>query len=388
MRGNPVRKPVLYVAGVAAVAAVAILIWFFASGLHQGDFVGDEDRTNILYIAEGVDGNPEEFVLLSLSQANTSALFLPPDLWIKGPDGSLGDLATIAERDGEEACCDVVETLLGVEVLYYAAWSEEEIRSLLDAAAPLQIDVPSRVVYAPSGPDAGGEIEIQPGAQSLTADEALAYLRGTSDEETPFERQERVFRAIMQTAGAGGTKGELAQVARSIVDAGSSNLQASQAADVWCVLTQCADGLLSFAQIPSREIIREGETRRVPMIVETERLVSSMVRGMDLLTPDEVHVAVFNGNGVRLMASKVASYLRARGFEVTRIANADSFSYSTSYVVILSEEPKAWVLRDSLPGPVSIVLPGGFEPHYEALAQLVPTGTDVILVVGAGMEID
>jgi hypothetical protein len=115
-------------------------------------------------------------------------------------------------------------------------------------------------------------------------------------------------------------------------------------------------------------------------------LVASLVRGVRLLTPSEITVAVFNGNGVRLMASKAADYLQTRGFQISRIANADSFSYSTSYVVILTEEPKAWILRDALPGAVKVVLPDGFEPHYAALRSLVPEGTDLILVVGAGME--
>jgi hypothetical protein len=52
----------------------------------------------------------------------------------------------------------------------------------------------------------------------------------------------------------------------------------------------------------------------------------------------------------------------------------------------LTEEPKAWILRDTLPGAAKIVSPGEFATHYEALRPMVPLGTDLVLVVGAGME--
>ena len=125
-----------------------------------------------------------------------------------------------------------------------------------------------------------------------------------------------------------------------------------------------------------------------PMVVETERIIAARIKGLELLTTTEIQVAVFNGNGVRLMASKVADYLRARGFPVTRIANAESFTYPASYIVVLTEEAKAWALRDALPSSVKIVFPDAFEGHYEALRDLVPLGTDLMLIAGDGMEID
>ena len=88
------------------------------------------------------------------------------------------------------------------------------------------------------------------------------------------------------------------------------------------------------------------------------------------------------------MASRAAEYLRARGFEVTRIANAESFAYPTSYIVVLTDEAKAWILRDALPSGVSIVFPDAFEEHYNALAGLVPFGTDLLLIAGAGLELE
>jgi hypothetical protein len=73
---------------------------------------------------------------------------------------------------------------------------------------------------------------------------------------------------------------------------------------------------------------------------------------------------------------------------VTGIGNADTFEYETSYVIVLSDESKAWVLRDALVSDVLIVFPETFESHYEALNDFIPAGTDIVLIVGAGWEIE
>jgi hypothetical protein len=88
------------------------------------------------------------------------------------------------------------------------------------------------------------------------------------------------------------------------------------------------------------------------------------------------------------MASKTAAYLRARGFVVTRIANADSFEYTTSYIIVLTTEAKAWVLGDALISETQIVFPESFDEHYEALQNLVPADTDLVFIAGAGMELE
>ena len=125
-----------------------------------------------------------------------------------------------------------------------------------------------------------------------------------------------------------------------------------------------------------------------PNAVGTERVVAALLKGLELLTPSDVKVAVFNGNRVRLIASRTADYLTARGFQVTGIGNAESFEYDASYVIVLTDESKAWVLRDALLSDVQIVFPETFESHYEALNDFIPASTDIVLIVGAGWEIE
>jgi hypothetical protein len=122
------------------------------------------------------------------------------------------------------------------------------------------------------------------------------------------------------------------------------------------------------------------------MAVETQKLVASVVRARPLLTADAVSVAVFNGSGARLAATKAALYLQARGFRVSVVGNADSFAYAATTIVRLTDEAKAWILRDTLPGTAKITTAADFGAHYDALRSKIPLGTDLVLVVGAGME--
>jgi hypothetical protein len=146
---------------------------------------------------------------------------------------------------------------------------------------------------------------------------------------------------------------------------------------------------LKMATVPGIPVVLDEISYLEPQVVEMERLVARMIKGIDLLTPDEISVAVFNGNGVRLMASNTADYLRKRSFQITGIANAESFDYEKTFIVVLTKEAKAWILLESLPSSdATIVFPSEFEQHYAALEPLVPEGTDLLLIAGAGFEVE
>jgi len=215
----------------------------------------------------------------------------------------------------------------------------------------------------------------------LSGSEALAFLRGES-EMTLATRREQLLRAVVASALTGQSDRAVHSVADRLREASSSEVRSSLVRQIARQIAAADPETLRVGTIPTDDVLIEGQLAVHPRIVEMERLLASIVRGMELLTPTEIRVAVFNGNGVRLMASQTADYLRARAFEVTRIANAEMFEYPTSYIVVLTDEAKAWVLRDALPTQVSIVFPDAFEEHMQALEGLAPFGTDLLLIAG------
>jgi len=238
--------------------------------------------------------------------------------------------------------------------------------------------VEDEVVYIDRESDPPAEIHVRPGEQRLDGATTLAYLRGHPDAGR-IARSQVLLGAIL---AQGFVTRDSRSVARTVREM-RGDLYALAAS-----FRELDPGGLRTPTLPGERVAIDGVVYVQPRVVEAERIVASSLKGLELLTPSEVNVAVFNGNGIRLMATRTADYLKARGFMVTRIGNADTFSYDTSYIVVLTDEEKAWVLRDALPSPVKIVFPDSFSDHYEALKDLIPIGTDLILIAGAGLEIE
>jgi len=79
--------------------------------------------------------------------------------------------------------------------------------------------------------------------------------------------------------------------------------------------------------------------------------------------PEDVRIAVSNGNGSRQMTRRTAGYPRARGFIVSRIANADAFDYPTTYLIVQSTKARAWIRSNAPNSDVQIVFPDSFAEH-------------------------
>lgn len=92
-------------------------------------------------------------------------------------------------------------------------------------------------------------------------------------------------------------------------------------------------------------------------------------------TDKTFRIEVLNGNGIAGSADKVSDTLTAAGFTVSKVANARSFSYASTYIYYKTgKEASAALIKAALPTRTTI----------EKLSDSV-TGTlyDVVVVVGA-----
>jgi len=389
MRGIRIRWPILAGALAGMVLIAGLLAWHFLSGPPSVERPFEGERTNLLltgYAQTAEEGRARELAVVSFDgQGDVLFLILPDDLSVKLRDGTFGELGDIHRFGGPDEALDAVSTLLGVELHAAVAWDGNALATLCEEMEGVSIVVEETVVYD-LGEDEG-QMEIRPGEQTFDGSEAVAYLRGNSV-DSRFVRQQRFLYAVLERGFVGQDPRVVRETIRSVYPLLETPLPLSAVYEFGDSLRQIDLESLRSPILPSLEVSLDGARVVQPRVVETERLVATLIRGVELLTPSEVQVAVFNGNGVRLVASRMADYLRAREFEVTRIANAESFAYSTSYIVVLTDEAKAWILRDALPSAVSIVYPDAFEDNYEALSEFVPFGTDLLLIVGAGMEVE
>jgi anionic cell wall polymer biosynthesis LytR-Cps2A-Psr (LCP) family protein len=389
MRGNTVRKQVFVYAGIAVALAAAVVVWLLLGQRNLDRLFEQDERANVVLVGRDAGGTVDLVTLLSFSKEDAVLFALPTDLRVRDDSGSFRQLGALCSDAGAEAGTKAIGALLGIDIPFYVAFEDASLSSWIDDLGGLTISLDASAMYLDASVDPAMQVEIRPGDQVFDGAGALAFATAPSAEGDIglLDRQGEFLRAMLV---AGIDEQSLRSVRNGIRSSASeweTNISQSELLDAVEALHSIPQDAVRSDEVEGEIVDIDGVTYTQPSVVETERIVAAALRGLNLLTPGDVKVAVFNGNGVRLMARKTADYLLARGFQVTAIGNADTFGYETSYVIVLSDESKAWVLRDALPSAVQIVFPETFTTHYEALKDYIPAGTDIVLIAGAGLEI-
>lgn len=390
MRGNTVRKQVIVYAGIAMALTAAIVIWFMLTQRDVDQLFAQGDRVNMLLIGHNSAETVDLITLLSFSEADVVLFSFPANLRLRDPSGAFGQAAELCQNAGAAAATEAIGTLIGIDIPSYVSCDYATIEAWIDTLGGLEISLEASAMYIDSTADPAIHVEIRPGDQQFDGSGAITFATSPSEagDIGLIERQLAFLRALLaQGIGTPSTRFVRSTV-REMAPALDTNLSLSDLLHTAEVLHEIPPGSLRVDQLVGEIVEVDGVPYTQPNVVETERIVAALLKGLELLTPGDVRVAVFNGNGVRLMGRRTADYLRARGFQVTGIGNADAFDYETSYVIVLSDESKAWVLRDALPSDAQIVFPETFKSHYEALRDFIPAGTDIVFIAGAGLEIE
>jgi LCP family protein required for cell wall assembly len=391
MRGNPVRKQVLVIATAALVIAAGAVAWYLLTQRHLGSILAQGERTNLLLIGHDGAGGADALALLSLSSDDLVFLSIPIAVRVKGPEGGLASASAVFSEFGAPSTARTIADLLGVDVPFFVSVDRGLLSDWIDSLGGVTVTLEDTAVYADASVDPPLQVEIRPGEQTMDGSEAIAFAVSPAlpGDAGLLSRQQTLLRSLLAQGARGQSARTLRSTVRGAFPSVETNCTLEDLFEVADVLHDVPEGSVRTVVLPTETVAIDGQSIVEPKIVEAERIVASSLKGLDLLTPDEVNVAVFNGNGIREMASRTAEYLRARGFSITRIGNADSFDYTPSYIVVLTDEAKAWIVRDALPpNEIRIVFPETFEASYAALRNYVPVGTDLLLIAGIGMDLE
>lgn len=390
MRGNTVRKQVFVYVGIALALAAAAVVWFMLTQRNMDHLFAQGDRVNVLLVGHDSVETVDLVTLLSFSDTDTVLFSFPSDLRLRDASGAFKQAAVLCQEAGIATVTEAIGTLIGLEIPFYVSCDHDTVKTWINTLGGLQISPSAPAIYVDSTGDPAIRVEIRPGEQLFDGSEAIAFATSPSEagDIGLIERQQTFLQALLAQGIEEPSMRSVRVAIRDMAPALDTNLSLSDLLHTAEVLHEIPQGNLRADQLVGEIVEIEGVPYTQPNVVETERTVAALLKGLKLLTPGDVKVAVFNGNGVRLMARRTADYLRARGFKVTGIGNADTFDYETSYVIVLSDESKAWVLRDTLPSEAQIVFPETFESHYEALKDFIPAGTDIVFIAGAGLEIE
>jgi polyisoprenyl-teichoic acid--peptidoglycan teichoic acid transferase len=390
MRGNTVRRQVLVYAGIALAVAAGAVGWFLF-GQDRGDSLFDHgDRVNVLLMGQNENRSLCGMTLVSFSETDIILFSLPVDLRMRDASGRFARAADVYGEEGPLTTAEAVGALIGMNVPLYLSCGLDLLRTWIDELGGLVIELDATAAYIDTARDTPLRVEIRPGMQTLDASEAVAFATSPSEPEDIglLKRQQVLLEALLRQGIGSSDMRSVRNRMREVHESLTTNISQTGLLQAVEILRRIPEGNLRAGELAGEMVEIDGVTYTQPNVVATERLVAALLKNLELLTPGDVKVAVFNGNGVRLMARRTADYLLARGFQVTGVANADTFDYQTSYVMVLTDESKAWMLRDALPSEAQIVFPETFTSHYEALRDYIPAGTDIVLIAGAGLEIE
>ncbi len=387
------RKQILIAVGAVVVVIGIVLGWYFLTQRHLGHMIAQGKRTNILLLGidnVGENKRSDTMMLMSIAPDESVALLsLPRDLRVKF-NGEFHKLNAAYALGGPDLACRVVSSLLGVEVPFYITLDYEGFEHMIDAIGGVTITVEEDMRYDDNRATPPLHIDIKAGTQKMDGKTALDYIRFRNDPAGDLgriARQQKLIKALLQKGMQNQDLKTLRKLVQEVHPYLRTDLSLIDLYDLAKILHGITEDRIAMATVPTTPVTIDDISYLEPKVVEMESLVARMIKGIDVLTPDEIKVAVFNGNGVRLMATTTADYLKARDFRVTKIGNAESFNYDRTYIVVLTEKNKAKMLAAALPQEATIVTPSEFEPHYSALKATVPDGTDLILVAGKGFTV-
>ncbi|MFO7172826.1 MAG: LCP family protein [Bacillota bacterium] len=179
-------------AGGGAAEGAAEPTWILLLGVDRR--FQDGGRSDTIILAQVARDRP----LLRL-------LSLPRDTRVAIPGHGTGKLNAAYALGGPDLALATVSDLLGVPVRHYVAVDMEGVRWAVDRLGGVEVDVDRRMYY--EDPYQGLRIDLQPGKQRLSGDQALQFLRfrlsgdGQHDDDlTRVQRQQRFLQALLAQA--------------------------------------------------------------------------------------------------------------------------------------------------------------------------------------------
>ncbi|MCJ7550531.1 MAG: LCP family protein, partial [Anaerolineae bacterium] len=377
------------------------------------------DRVTVLVL--GVDERSQEtgpwrtdtIMLLTLDPVSRQAgvLSIPRDLWVPIPgysDGRintahfLGDLYNYP-GGGPALSAETVEYNLGVPIDYTVRVNFQAFVVMVDQIGGIDVYVET-TIDDPLYPDYNygyDPLHIGAGWHHFDGEMALKYARTrhTSSDFDRARRQQQVAMAILDRVTSYELLPELARAAPELYKTLSSSVLTDMALDQMLALGNLAIDV-------DREAIRfgvidqtctqpwltpEGAQVLVPLrdcmrelrdyvfeAIPVETTTGEEIVTLPTPTPEVATVAVLNGTARAGLAGSAADYLRAQGFDVVHVGNADRQDYASTLVVINHDKP---VTTSGVVSSLSL------QPTAVVQGQDTESTHDIVVVLGQDFEL-
>lgn len=323
--------------------ALNILVLGSDSRDPEGEYYGRSDTLMVVHV------DPEEDFV--------SVLSIPRDLRVDVPGYGKQKINAAFAQGGPALTVRTVQRNMAIDLDHYVHVDFEGFKDITKALGGIYVDVDRRYYYAGNAYE---RIDIRPGYQALSGENALDYVRFRHDQNADFgrmERQQLFLRAAREQALRWSKAHKVPKLMDILVKHMSTDIGLTEAlkyaywgvrlgsgrikqvkidaytaeiGDASYVLTRegaVSAAIKEMATPPEEQVASTGsEDRTVASTSTTEPQVQAEA---DL---EGVTVDVLNGNGRAGEASSAAEWLEDMGATIGEVGDARSFATVTTFV--------------------------------------------------------
>lgn len=352
---------------IVAIVAVVLLVFgigscafrTFASGAMA---LNDDELKSELVAVE--EGQPYNILLVGLSNPDSqrkaasfisvlrvdqqnktfSLMSIPNSIMVSLEGGSQDLLRNSLRQGGEAQLVRSVKDATGMEFAHYLRITEDGLQKLVDDIG----GVPINVQYRVDDPRVG-HVVIPPGEQTLTGEQAVAFVAATNYPDGRTQRMNNQLELLFSLLDKLTSSEGLGWLNDS--DVVSSAIKTDLSYDTLSALAgiYSDDATFYTASMPGSYYLANDVTCFAPSKTAWEQMRERFQAGEDTNTSadtsgvqkDQLSIVVQNGSGTDGLAAQAASMLESKGYNVQDTGNADSFVYTETLVVYKEEKDEA-----------------------------------------------
>lgn len=330
------------------------------------------------------ESGPDVLLLARVDEASRAVtlISLPPHLQVTLKDGKVHKLREAADQ-GDAALISAVAAFADVSVSHYVKTDEKGIASLVDKLGGIEVSLDQEV----DDPTAG-DTYLAVGDQVLNGEAAITYLRAQNFKEG-LDDQTKNQREFFSTIALRMLESRGAFSFATLLDSVGDTFKTDENVSGILRLSESLQGIdvsaIQGAQVPGYEVVREDVRYYVSSGDAWKNMMTQVAAGQPPIVEDSstelvdranTKVEVRNGAGITSGASQIGELLRAGGFAVEKVGNAESDAFPETLIIYDGEERKAQAESVAAElGSGRVIVGAGFYT-YEDVDVLVILGKD------------
>ncbi len=322
----------------------------------------------------GERGDVVMLVRIDPSTGGAKMLSIPRDLWVDIPGHGKNKINAAYSLGGPALIVETVQQNLGVPINHYVEIGFTGFVDLVDEIGGIEIAFPYPARDFLSG------LDVEAGNQLLDGDMALAYARSRRYQELQngswvsveandigrTKRQQEVVGAILAKLKTPGSIAEAGQIASALsrhmtIDASLASSSVSRLA--WDFRGLLSGGIQG-STLPVDVATVNGASVVVAREPDAAEAIGEFLAGGEIAGAP-VRLQVLNGNGVTGAADRMSQVLRAAGFAVLSIGDAETTDYEVTTVLTSPGSDYGTNIIDKL--GFGVVVTGEVDNRYDAI---------------------